>query len=148
MDSFIKSKVLNLDSQPSQIWSPLYLNFRQVKLSTQKMPSRFIASKYLVTWSMCKFQRHVLWTVIYGKYLTLSQVSQANFLLPLRKLFHFHQAWFLLTVFTVHAYIWYQVGSSWLLSLLRIFSSLFLLSKDILGSDHWAYQYILGNILS
>lgn len=107
MDYFIKSKVLNLDSQPSQIWSLPFLNLRHFQLSTWKMLSRLIASKYSVTWNMYKFQRYALWTIIHGRCLTPSHVCQANFL-KLRKPFCFHQAWFLLTAFPVHAHIWCQ----------------------------------------
>lgn len=111
MDYFIKSKVLNLDSQTSQIWSSPLLNFRHVKLPTWKMPSRFIASKYSVTWNMYKFQRYDLWTIIYGRCFMpppQSHISQVNLLLLLRKPFCFHQAWFILTAFLGHAHIWCQ----------------------------------------
>ena len=112
MDSFIKSKVLILDSQPSRIWSSPHLNLSHVKSSTWKMLSKVIASKCSVTWNMCKLQWGVLWTLIHRKYLTPSHLSQANFPLLLRKPFCSHQVWYPLEAFSVHVHVWCQTLAS------------------------------------
>lgn len=136
MDYFIKSKVLNLDSQTSQIWSSPLLNFRHIKLSTWKMPSRFIASKYSVTWNMYKFQRYDLWTIIYGRCfmpppnLTLAKsisycFSESHFASIRPDLFS--QPSLVMLIFDAKP--WLQVNS-----IIRIFSFL-LLSKQILSTD-------------
>lgn len=113
MDYFIKSKVLNLDSQTSKILSSLLLNSRHVKLSTQHLKGVvkiyclkvFSLIKYVQVSEIC-FMNYNLWEMFDPP--PPSHISQVNFLLPLRKPFCFYQAWFLLAAFLGHAHIWCQ----------------------------------------
>lgn len=104
------SPVLNLNYQPSKIW--LHLIWTSVTLNrppekcSQKLLPQSVQSHEICTNCNDMFYE------MYRKCLTLFHLSQANFLLLLRKLFCSHQVWFLLEAFPVHARVWCQTLAS------------------------------------